>query len=124
MRVRLREGRPATLTIKSKAVELRRREFEYEIPHLDAELLLDLRRGAIVEKTRHLVPHNGMTWELDEFHGANAGLVIAEIELESRHQSVALPAWIGTEVTADKRFYNSALTSAPYTTWTDRSVLV
>lgn len=124
MRVRLREGRSATLTIKSKAIDLRRREFEYEIPQLDAELLFDLRKGAIVEKIRHLVPHDGMIWEVDEFLGANSGLLIAEIELESRFQSIAIPPWVGMEVTADKRFYNSALTSAPYTTWSDQSTVL
>ena len=74
MRVRLREGCSATLTIKSKAVDLRRREFEYEIPKLDAELLFELRKGAIVEKIRHLVPYDGMTWEVDEFRNRRRSL--------------------------------------------------
>lgn len=117
IRVRLREGHAATLTIKSKAVDLRRLELEYEIPTLEAELMLAMRHGAIIEKVRHLVPLNGMTWEVDIFEGANTGLQVAEIELESRNQPVRIPAWVGDEVTNDPRFYNSMLATSPFSVW-------
>lgn len=117
IRVRLQEGGKATLTIKSKEVKLRRLELEYEIPLLDAEKLLALRQGSIIEKVRHIVPLQGLTWEVDVFEGENAGLVIAEVELETAEQSVPLPAWIGREVTGERQYYNSALAFAPYASW-------
>ncbi len=117
IRVRLQEGGKATLTIKSKEVKLRRLELEYEIPLLDAEKLLALRQGSIIEKVRHIVPLQGLTWEVDVFEGENAGLVIAEVELETAEQSVPLPSWIGREVTGERQYYNSALALAPYASW-------
>ena len=71
----------------------------------------------LIEKLRHLVPHAGLTWEVDEFAGANAGLIVAEIELASADQIVALPDWIGREVSADPRYFNSALAKRPYAQW-------
>lgn len=117
IRIRLREGSNATLTIKSKAVNLRRLELEYEIPMLEAEKLVGLRHGSVVEKIRHIVPHAGLTWEVDVFSGENQGLIIAEVELGSADQHVDMPAWVGREITADHRYYNGSLAHNPFTTW-------
>jgi adenylate cyclase len=109
VRVRVREGQPATLTVKSQATGLSRLEFEYEIPTEDADAMFALRQGAIIEKVRHLVPVDGLEWEIDVFEGTHAGLVIAELELTSPTQAFALPPWVGAEVTGDLAYYNSAL---------------
>ena len=109
VRVRVRDGRPATLTVKSQAAGLTRLEFEYEIPVSDAEAMLPLRQGEIIEKVRHMVPVAGLAWEVDVFAGALAGLVIAEVELTSPTQAVTLPPWVGEEVTGQLAYYNSAL---------------
>ncbi len=113
VRVRIRDGRPATLTIKSKAVGMARAEFEYEIPTEDAEQLFALRRGVVIEKVRHAVPWGGHTWEVDVFEGVHEGLVIAEIELQSADQQVDLPSWVGADVTGDQAYYNSVMARAP-----------
>lgn len=117
IRVRLKDSGKGTLTIKSKEVNLRRLELEYEVPALDAEKLLGLRQGSVIEKVRHIVPYHGLTWEVDVFEGENQGLVVAEVELETAEQPVPLPAWVGREVTAERQYYNSALALAPYTSW-------
>jgi adenylate cyclase len=116
--VRLRIKRDsATLPIKSRTPELRRLELEYPIPVIEAEAAITLRRGLIVEKDRHLVPHAGMTWEIDEFHRENEGLIIAEIELRDADQRFDLPPWAGPEVTSQPQFYNSALSVNPFVSW-------
>ena len=117
VRVRIKECH-ATLTIKSRAPERRRLELEYPIPVLEAEAAIALRRGIVVEKYRHLVPFAGAVWEVDAFVGENEGLVLAEIELRDEHQQIALPAWVGPEVTGQAHFYNSALAACPFATWT------
>lgn len=117
VRVRIKDDVLATLTIKSCAAGLRRLELEYSIPVPDAEALLDLRDGAVIEKVRHIVQCDGAAWEIDVFGGENAGLVIAEIELQSAHQNVALPDWIGTEVTGQVQYYNNVLAQRPYRMW-------
>lgn len=116
VRVRI-AGTHAFLTIKGPSIGASRAEFEYEIPVTDAEQLLLLCDGPLIEKTRYLVQHHGMTWEVDEFHGANAGLVVAEIELQSEMQGFSKPEWVNTEVTNDKRYYNSNLATNPYKNW-------
>jgi adenylate cyclase len=116
VRVRI-AGAGAYLTIKGKNEGAVRAEFEYEIPVADAEQLLKLCDGPLIEKTRHTVVYAGMTWEIDEFHGANEGLVVAEIELEDAEQTFTTPAWIGREVTADVRYFNSNLAVRPYASW-------
>jgi len=116
VRVRI-AGAEAFLTIKGLSAGAAREEFEYEIPVVDAEQLLKLCVGALIEKTRHTVVYAGMTWEIDEFHGANEGLVVAEIELEDADQFFARPAWLGPEVTADVRYFNSHLAVRPYKSW-------
>ena len=116
--VRVRVAGPgAYLTIKGLSDGPSRAEFEYEIPVADAEALLGLCEPSIVEKTRHRIEHRGRTWEVDVFHGANEGLVMAEVELPSADAPVDIPDWIGDEVTADPRYVNANLASHPYQGW-------
>ncbi|NHC08382.1 CYTH domain-containing protein [Azonexus fungiphilus] len=108
-RVRIR-GEQAFVTLKGPSVGIGRDEYEYPIPLADAEEILGRYcRGRIVCKTRHLLEHAGMTWEIDIFAGRHAGLVVAEIELPDSEHSFAAPPWLGPEVTDDKRFGNFAL---------------
>lgn len=116
VRVRI-AGEQAFLTIKGATQGATRAEFEYEIPLTDARQLLALCDGPLVEKIRHLCPHEGMTWEVDEFLGANAGLVVAEIELAAEGQVFARPDWLGAEVTGDGRYVNANLAVNPFTRW-------
>jgi adenylate cyclase len=120
IRVRVRDNLGATLTIKSHAAEIRRLEFEYEIPLADATALLDLREGGIVEKLRYKLPHDSLVWEIDVFQGENEGLVIAEIELPHEAEVFENPDWLGREVTSDSRYSNASLASKPFRTWPDR----
>jgi adenylate cyclase len=116
VRVRIAAGK-AFLTIKSVTQGATRAEFEYPIPVEDAQQLLKLCDGPIIEKDRYRITHEGSHWEVDEFHGENAGLVMAEIELKSEDQPFARPAWLGEEVTHDRRYYNSNLAGHPYQSW-------
>ncbi len=120
-RIRIRDDGTATLTIKSRPADLRRLELEYPIPVLQAEALMQLREGAIIEKTRHLVPCGGLTWEIDVFSGDNLGLIIAEVELKDVDQPIELPSWIGREVTAQPQYYNSFLVQQPFNAWSLRA---
>ena len=92
-------------------------EWEKEITISEAERLLKICETRVIDKTRYIVPLNGRVWEVDEFHGENLGLVIADIELESESDSFDKPYWLGREVTGEKRYYNSALSINPYSTW-------
>jgi adenylate cyclase len=123
IRVRIKDDSTATLTIKSRPVALRRLELEYEIPILQAEALMQLRAGTVIEKVRHVVPWGDLAWEIDVFSGENAGLIIAEIELRDEHQRVELPDWIGAEVTGQARYYNSALIQNPFCSWQNAPLL-
>ena len=106
------------LTIKGIAVGVTRAEYEYEIPAAEAgEMLDNLCERPLIEKTRYRVEHHGLTWEIDEFDGDNAGLIVAEVELEKEDQAIVLPDWIGKEVTGDPRYYNASLIASPYTQW-------
>ena len=116
VRVRI-EGDAAFLNIKSREAGPSRQEFDYEIPVADARALLALCVGGIVEKRRHYVERAGHPWEIDEFLGENAGLVVAEIELDHADEAFERPDWLGSEVTDDPRYYNLALASHPYTRW-------
>ncbi len=108
----------AFLTIKGVTQGFTRVEYEYEIPHADAvELLDDLCEQPIVEKHRYKIEVDGLTWEVDEFHGVNDGLIVAEVELESEDQEFSRPDWIGEEVSGDPRYFNANLIANPYTTW-------
>lgn len=112
--VRVRHaGDRAWLTVKGRSVGATRPEWEYGIPPADAEGLLALADGPILEKTRYLVEEHGRTWEVDVFAGANAGLVLAEIELEREDEAIEIPAWVGQEVTNDRRFASSSLAAHP-----------
>lgn len=108
----------AVLTVKGITVGATRAEFEYPIPRSDADAMLDeLCEKPLIEKTRYRVEHAGLTWEVDEFHGVNAGLLIAEVELDDEDQEIDLPPWIGPEVTDDPRYYNANLIAHPYQQW-------
>lgn len=117
--VRVRVGGDrAVLAIKGAGDGIARAEYEYPIPPDEAGELLDrLCLHPLVEKYRYRVPFAGLTWEIDEFTGANAGLVLAEVELEHVAQPVPLPPWIGREVTGDHRYYNAWLARHPFGTW-------
>lgn len=110
-------GERAALTIKGVSVGATRLEFEYDIPFDDATQLLELCEQPLIEKTRYKVDHAGLTWEIDEFHGVNEGLIVAECELESEDQQIDKPDWVGEEVTGDPRYYNSNLIAQPFNTW-------
>ena len=116
VRVRI-EGEQAFLNLKSRQSGPLRQEFEYPIPLADARALLPLCSGGLVEKNRHYLHHQGHLWEVDEFLGDNAGLVVAEIELGAVDEAFARPGWLGAEVTDQPRYYNLALASHPYTQW-------
>ncbi len=116
VRVRIADVR-AWLSVKGGGSGMVRQEFEYAIPVDEARELLKLCMETVVEKVRYTVTHAGLVWEVDEFRGANDGLVMAEVELDSPGQQVPLPDWIGKEVTDDPRFFNAALSSRPYTKW-------
>jgi adenylate cyclase len=118
VRVRI-AGDESWLNIKSGGLVASRLEYEYSIPVAEARELLTLAPGPIIEKTRHYVAHGDLEWEIDEFHGANRGLVVAELELDSEEQEFARPAWLGREVTHLKRYYNVCLVDHPYNAWTD-----
>jgi adenylate cyclase len=117
--VRVRtSGLHAWLNIKGATVGAERLEFEYEIPLADANILLDqLSHGPVIEKTRHLVEVGGHLWEIDVFAGDNAGLVVAEIELEHADEPFEKPSWAGEEVTHDIRYYNTMLARNPFRSW-------
>ncbi len=117
IRVRIKGDGVATLSIKSRPVDLRRLELEYSIPVLEAEALIQLRQGLVIEKMRHVVPWGDLAWEIDVFSGENAGLVIAEVELRDERQHIERPGWIGVEVTGQRAYYNSALVQQPFATW-------
>lgn len=117
VRIRTMGGR-AVLTVKGITVGATRAEFEYDIPFGDAEQMLDeLCERPLIEKTRHLIEYRDLTWEVDEFEGANAGLLVAEVELDEDGQTVELPSWVGDEVTEDPRYYNANLIAHPYREW-------
>jgi CYTH domain-containing protein len=116
VRVRVK-GQQAWLTIKGQSIGASRAEFEYPVPLADAEQMLSLCDGPRVEKIRRVVPFAGMNWEVDEFLGDNAGLVVAEIELAEPDQPFDSPPWLGQEVTEDARYFNSQLATRPFTSW-------
>ena len=120
VRIRLRDEK-AYLTIKGPPRNggMSRYEFEREIPKDDALEMLNLCRGGVVDKTRWLVPFGGHTFEVDEFHGANEGLLFAEVELKDENEAYERPPFLGPEVTGNRHFYNSHLLSDPYPNWKD-----
>ena len=118
VRVRIR-GEKGYITVKGRADEsgIERYEWEMEIPVDDAMELMKLCEPFPVEKTRYLVPYRGHLFEVDVFHGANNGLVMAEIELRSADEVFEKPPWLGEEVSGDPRYYNSALSVKPFSRW-------
>jgi adenylate cyclase len=109
----------AWLNMKSGGLVASRQEYEYAIPADEARELLALAEGPLIDKTRHFVEHGGKTWEVDEFHGDNSGLVVAEIELTREDEQFSSPPWVGAEVTQLERYYNVRLVTHPYCTWTE-----
>jgi adenylate cyclase len=117
VRVRI-AGERAFLTIKGPAHGITRLEFEYAIPVADAATLLDLLcEHPLIEKTRYRQSFGGRAWEIDVFHGDNAGLVVAELEVADESEQFEPPPWLGREVSGDPRYFNSNLASNPYKNW-------
>lgn len=116
VRVRI-AGKKAFLTVKGLTRGASRLEFEYPIPFADAQRLLRLCEGPLVEKLRRKIRHRGLTWEIDEFLGRNKGLFIAEIELDKESRMFDRPEWCGPEVTHDPRYFNSNLAERPFREW-------
>ena len=116
IRIRI-EGRNASLAIKSKVSERVNREYEYSIPVDEAQSMIKLSEHSVITKTRYLVDFKRHTWEVDEFHGDNEGLVVAEIELEDENEIFEKPDWLDNEVTSDYRYLNSNLSKSSYKTW-------
>lgn len=117
VRVRIAGADSAWLTLKGRTAGISREEFEYPIPPAEARELLALCDGPLIEKTRHRVLHAGYWWEIDVFHGANAGLVVAEVELADESESPDPPPWVGREVSGEARYFNSRLSARPYSEW-------
>lgn len=118
VRVRIKDNK-AYITIKGIANDsgLSRYEWEKEIPVSEAMDLIRLCEPGVIDKTRYYIPSGDLLFEVDEFHGENQGLVMAELELETETQDYIRPEWLGEEVTGDTRYYNSSLTKMPYTKW-------
>jgi len=116
VRVRI-GGERAWLNIKSSTLGVERQEFEYEIPRADAERMIDTLCDGVVDKLRHYVDVEGHEFEVDEFLGANAGLVVAELELDRADAAYPKPGWLGAEVTQHARYYNLNLIGHPYAQW-------
>lgn len=111
-------GEKGYLTIKGLTVGVSRSEFEYQIPAEEANQMLDnLCEKPIIEKLRAKVDYKGLTWEIDEFHGENEGLVVAEVEIQDENQVIELPVWVGEEVSGDPRYFNSNLIKNPFSKW-------
>ena len=120
VRVRIGDNR-AWLTIKGPSIDggLSRFEWEHEIKASEAFELLKLREGALIEKRRYYVDFEGHTFEVDIFEGENAGLILAEVELQTTNEEFARPGWLGKEVTGIRRYYNSHLRTHPYREWSE-----
>ena len=120
VRIRI-SGDTAWITVKGRSNEAGTERFEWERPIevSAAEQLIPLCEPGVIAKTRYEVLHHGQRFEVDEFHQANQGLVLAELELEREDSPVHRPDWLGEEVTGDIRYYNSTLSKQPYTTWNE-----
>ncbi|MGQ5522249.1 CYTH domain-containing protein [Chitinimonas sp. PSY-7] len=116
VRVRIK-GDDAWLTLKSNISNVSRHEFEYPIPLQDAETILAAMCPMLVEKKRYRIQRDGHLWEVDEFFGQNAGLVLAEIELNDESEAYVRPDWLGEEVTEDPRYTNAYLSKQAWPTW-------
>ena len=116
VRVRISGGQ-AWMTIKGKTEGISRSEIEFPLPVETAQELIPLCFQPLIDKTRHIVLHEGSRWEIDEFHGANADLIVAEIELPSEEAVFARPEWLGDEVSHDFRYSNASLSEKPFAEW-------
>ena len=117
VRIRI-EGEQGYLTIKGPKQGISRAEFEYEIPLKDAEILLQtMAHKPLIHKTRYKVKVAEHIWEIDEFLNENAGLIIAEVELQCEDEAFKKPLWLGKEVTHDARYRNAALAKKPFSQW-------
>ena len=117
VRVRIADNQ-ATLNIKGMTVGVQRLEYECPLPLAEAaELLDELCARPLIEKTRHFVEFGGKLWEIDEFRGDNVGLIVAEVELDSPDEPIAMPTWAGKDVSHLERYYNVCLTHYPYSQW-------
>jgi adenylate cyclase len=116
VRVRV-AGSSGFITIKGETSGFTRVEYEYPVPVDDAQAMLAMCEGPIIEKYRRVLEVKGTTWEVDEFIGVNTGLVVAEVELTSETETFYKPDWLGEEVTGDARYYNSSLSKLPFTQW-------
>ena len=110
-------GEQGFLTIKSKTIGITRDEYEYEIPFKDAVRLIKLSQGEVIHKTRTKIVFDGKKWEIDEFHGKNKGLWLAEIELVDSKESFSKPEWVLDDVSNDKKYFNSNLSTKPFCLW-------
>lgn len=111
------------LTIKGAMVGLARAEYEYPIPLADAEEMLEtLCDRPLIEKMRYVLEQDGLRWEIDEFKGANQGLILAEVELSSPDQPIPLPDWVGRDVSHDSRYFNANLARVPFTQWPENRI--
>lgn len=118
VRVRLRDDE-AWMTVKGPTTGISREEVEFPLEIGIARELFALCLDGLIEKTRHELRHGGMLWEIDEFHGSNAGLIVAEVELPDADCAIDFPPWLGAEVSADLRFSNSQLARRPWSAWSD-----
>jgi adenylate cyclase len=117
VRVRV-AGETGYLTIKGATQGISRAEYEYSIPLADATELLDtLCDRPLIEKTRYRIHWEGVLWEVDEFRGANEGLILAEVELTDAEHLIHLPDWVGQDVSDDPRYFNVSLVQYPYREW-------
>ena len=117
VRVRVKNDK-AYLTIKGSNSGIARLEYEYEIPLIEAnEMLEKLCQKPVIDKTRYLIKHDIHTWEVDIFYGDNEGLVVAEVELSSEDEHINLPSWVKEEVSHDDRYFNSNLMKHPFKDW-------
>jgi len=116
VRVRIK-GDASLITVKSSGIGLSRDEFEYEIPLDEAQALLNLCQNDIIKKTRYKISVHGKQWDVDEFHGKNKGLWLAEVELEAEDEMVTLPPWAVKEVTGNEHYYNAYISKHPFGEW-------
>lgn len=117
VRIRI-TGDEARLNLKSAEIGTTRLEFDWAVPRDEAEQILDrLCHRPLIEKVRHLVPIGEHLWEIDEFEGDNAGLIVAELELGTADEAFVRPTWLGREVTQERRYYNQALVEHPFRAW-------
>jgi adenylate cyclase len=127
VRIRVR-GNQGFITIKGTADEsgVSRFEWEKEIPETDAHDLLEICEPGVIEKTRYKIKSGIHTFEVDEFHGENQGLIIAEVELSAENEAFGKPEWLGEEVTGNPKYYNSVLSKNSFKNWqkTDQSIRI